>query len=233
MYLNLGFTFNGVEYRLTPAVGNTLLFVLILCIVSIVIGSRVKKADFREKPKGLVLIAEIFVTTIENLTINTMGKANYRFAPYIGALATYLAVANLSGLLGFVPPTSDYNVTLGLSLITFFLIHFNNIRFNGIKNYVKGYFEPMAFLFPINLLGEIATPISLSFRLLGNILSGAIIMSLVYGAFKGISVLLAPILTPFLHAYFDIFSGVLQTFIFIMLTMVFISNGIGDREEIE
>ena len=161
-----------------------------------------------------------------------MGKSNIGFAPYIATLAIFLAFANLLGLVGLKPPTSDYNVTLTLALITVFLIHFNNIRFNGAKNYVKGYFEPMPVLFIINLLGELATPISMSFRLLGNILTGVILMTLVYSVFNGFLVILAPFVTPVLHAYFDVFSGLLQTFIFVMLTMVFISNGIGDREEI-
>ncbi len=233
MNISLVFTLNGVEHTIGPTIINSLLITLFLCIACIVVGNKVKKADYKAKPQGIVHIAEIFVEKVQGLTNSTMGEANWRFAPYMATLALYLIFANLIGLIGLQPPTSDYNVPFTLALVTFVLIHFNSIKYNGIKGYVKGYFEPMAFLFPINLLGEIATPISMSFRLLGNILSGTIIMSLIYSAFGGLANIIAPFITPAFHAYFDVFSGVLQTFIFVMLSMVNIKNAIGDRPVIK
>ena len=232
MDMSISFTLNGVEKTINSTIVNTWIIVIFLSIAFILIGRKFKKMSIKDKPKGIYHVAEIFIEAIDNLTTSTMGKSNIGFAPYIATLAIFLAFANLLGLVGLKPPTSDYNVTLTLALITVFLIHFNNIRFNEAKNYVKGYFEPMPVLFIINLLGELATPISMSFRLLGNILTGVILMTLVYSVFNGFLVILAPFVTPVLHAYFDVFSGLLQTFIFVMLTMVFISNGIGDREEI-
>ena len=230
MNISISFTLNGVEQEIHPTVITTLIIVLFLSIMAVVINKKLKKVDFRENPKGLLLIAEIFVESIEKLTTEVMGKKNLYFAPYIGTLALFLAIANLSGLLGFAPPTSDYNVTLALSIMTFVMIHYNNIKFNGIKSYLKGFFEPLPLLFPINLLGDIATPVSLSFRLFGNILSGVIIMSLLYSGLSAISVFLIPFVAPVFHAYFDVFSGLLQTFIFIMLTMVFVAGAIGEDE---
>lgn len=230
MDISFSFTLNGVAKEINSTLVNTCIIVILLSLLAIYIGNKVKKVDFKSKPKGIVFFAELYVETIQNLTTSTMGEKNIGFAPYIGTLAIFLAVANLFGLVGFKPPTSDYNVTLALALMTFFLIHFNNLRFNGPVNYVKGYFQPMAFLFPINLLGELAVPVSLSFRLLGNILSGTIIMTLMYSAFGGMMVFIAPLITPVFHGYFDVFSGLLQTFIFVMLTMVFISGAIGERE---
>lgn len=232
MDISISFDLFGVERVIRPTIVNTWLIVIFLSIVFILIGRKFKTMSVKDKPKGVFHVAEIFVEAIDNLTAQTMGRANIGFAPYIATLALFIAFANLLGLVGLKPPTSDYNVTLTLALITVVLIHFNSIRFNGAKSYIKGYFEPLPFLFPINVLGELATPISMSFRLLGNILTGVILMTLVYGVFNGILALLAPLVTPVLHAYFDVFSGLLQTFIFIMLTMVFVSNGIGDRKEI-
>lgn len=232
MDISISFDLFGVERVIRPTIVNTWLIVIFLSIVFILIGRKFETMSVKDKPKGVFHVAEIFVEAIDNLTAQTMGRANIGFAPYIATLALFIAFANLLGLVGLKPPTSDYNVTLTLALITVVLIHFNSIRFNGAKSYIKGYFEPLPFLFPINVLGELATPISMSFRLLGNILTGVILMTLVYGVFNGILALLAPLVTPVLHAYFDVFSGLLQTFIFIMLTMVFVSNGIGDREEI-
>lgn len=232
MDISISFDLFGVERVIRPTIVNTWLIVIFLSIVFILIGRKFETMSVKDKPKGVFHVAEIFVEAIDNLTAQTMGRANIGFAPYIATLALFIAFANLLGLVGLKPPTSDYNVTLTLALITVVLIHFNSIRFNGAKSYIKGYFEPLPFLFPINVLGELATPISMSFRLLGNILTGVILMTLVYGVFNGILALLAPLVTPVLHAYFDVFSGLLQTFIFIMLTMVFVSNGIGDRKEI-
>jgi len=172
------------------------------------------------KPKKKQVIVETIVDGIYDLTESTMGKQFKHFSPYIGTLLLLVGFANISGLLGLRPPTSDLNTTLGLALITFFLIHFTGIKAKGVGGYLKGFLEPMPFLLPINLMGEIATPISLSFRLFGNILGGLIIMTLVYQALGWFSLIPVPAI---LHMYFDLFAGLLQSFIFGMLTMVFVS----------
>jgi len=172
------------------------------------------------KPKKKQVIVETIVDGIYDLTESTMGKQFKHFSPYIGTLLLLVGFANISGLLGLRPPTSDLNTTLGLALITFFLIHFTGIKSKGVGGYLKGFLEPMPFLLPINLMGEIATPISLSFRLFGNILGGLIIMTLVYQALGWFSLIPVPAI---LHMYFDLFAGLLQSFIFGMLTMVFVS----------
>lgn len=230
MKISIDMALGGKTYTFTPEIVNSFIVVFVLCIIGFIIGRKAKKADFKKNPKGILLLGEIFVEFIQGLVSQTMGKGNQGFVPYIGSLALFLAFSNLLGLVGLLPPTSNYNVTLGLALITVTLTHVNNIRFNGVKNYVKGYFEPVAFLSPINLLGELATPISLSFRLFGNIISGVIITTLLYSAVNSISVYVAPFLTPIFHAYFDVFAGLIQTFVFMMLTMINISQAIGDRE---
>ena len=110
-----------------------------------------------------------------------------------------------------------------LGVITFFLIQFNNIRYNKVGAFTN-LFKPLPFLFPINLIGEIAVPFSLSLRLFGNVLSGTVIMALLYGLLSQIAI----IWPGFLHAYFDVFSGAIQTYVFCMLTMVFVSDKIPD-----
>ncbi|NLA58647.1 MAG: F0F1 ATP synthase subunit A [Firmicutes bacterium] len=163
------------------------------------------------------LITEMVVDGLNKMISSTMGDKAAAFGPYIGTLFSFLLLANLSGLIGLRPPTADLNTTLAFASISFVLIQGTAIRSKGILGYFKGFFEPLWFLFPLNVVGELATPISLSFRLFGNILGGMIIMSLLYQV--------VPVLIPApLHIYFDIFSGVLQAFIFTMLTMVFISS---------
>ena len=153
-----------------------------------------------------------------------MGKKGLKFAPYISTLLIFLVVANLIGLLGFRPPTADLNTTFGLATISFILIQGTGLRSKGLWGYIKGLFEPFVFMFPLNVISEISTPVSMAFRLFGNILGGMVIMSLLYGV--------APILIPvFPHVYFDLFSGIIQAFIFTMLTMVFVSMASDEEEE--
>lgn len=173
---------------------------------------------------------EILVGSINNLVKQTMGEDKMGFAPYMGTLIIFLAIANIIGLLGLRPPTADVNTTMGLAIITFVMIHFFGAKSKGTGNYLKGFLEPMPFLLPLNVIGEIATPVSLSFRLFGNVVGGLIIMNLVYSALAALSTKLGIGLPIFqvgipavLHVYFDLFAGILQSFIFTMLTMVFIS----------
>lgn len=136
-----------------------------------------------------------------------------------------MIVSNLSGLLGLRPPTADYGVTLPLGVITFILIQYNNIRYNKVGAFT-GLFKPLPILFPINLIGEIAVPFSLSLRLFGNVVSGTVIMGLLYGLLSKFAIGWPGIL----HIYFDIFSGCIQTYVFCMLSMVFINDKLPEAE---
>ncbi len=220
MKIEMDLTLFGKCIKIPDTIVNVWLVTIILIIIAIIVNKKVKKADINKKPTGFLNLMEVFVEAIEGLVKSTMGEKNMKFAPYILTLAMFLLFSNLFGLLTFTPPTSDYSVTLTLALITFFLTQFYRFKTAGFLGYFKSFTEPMAFLTPLNILGELANPISLSFRLFGNILSGVIIMGLFYAGFKWF----APLLAPWLHAYFDIFSGVLQTFIFSMLTMIFIGD---------
>lgn len=185
---------------------------------------------FERVPTGVQAVVEVLVDGIRTLTEQSMGKDKVAFAPYVGTLIMYILCANLAGLFGFRPPTADVNTTLALALMTFFMIHFFGMKRKGVGEYLKGFLEPFPVMLPLNLIGELATPISLSFRLFGNIVGGLIIMDLLYGALAALSVKIGigiPVLQTAipvaLHMYFDLFAGVLQSFIFAMLTMVFVS----------
>lgn len=207
------------EVVISQTIINSFIIVVLLSIFAIFVNSKIKKTDPHKKPTGFLNFIEVLVDSINSLVKSTMGQKFKGFEPYIGTLALYLAVSNLFGLLGFKPPTADYSVPFALAIMTFVLTQYFALKYKGLGGYVKSFFEPMWFLFPLNVLGELANPVSLSFRLFGNIISGVIIMTLVYGALG----YFAPILAPVFHGYFDIFSGLIQTFIFMMLTMVFVS----------
>jgi len=157
-----------------------------------------------------------------------MGDKLKGFAPYAGMLLIFIGISNIVGLFGLRPPTADVNTTMSMAVVTFLMIHIAGLKYNGF-DYIKGFGRPFVALLPLNIMGELATPISLGFRLFGNIVGGLIIMNLLYGALGNLtpSVIGVPILQAglpvLLHIYFDLFAGLLQSFIFAMLTMVFIS----------
>ena len=188
--------------------------------------------NFEKIPRGVQNAVETLVEVVTKFTTDTMGEKQRNFAPYMGTVFLFLLAANLIGLLGLRPPTADINTTFALSMSIFVTIHYNSIKANGIVSYIKGYFEPYPILVPMNILGDLATPISLGFRLFGNIVGGLIIMTLLYQALAGFSGMLGltsipifqAIIPVVFHVYFDMFSGILQSFIFVMLSMVFIGG---------
>jgi F-type H+-transporting ATPase subunit a len=154
-----------------------------------------------------------------------MGKSAYKFMNYIGTVFIFILICNISGLFGLRPPTADYGVTLPLGLITFVLIHFNKFKHQKVSGVIKGLCDPWPIWAPINMIGDIAVPISLSLRLFANVLSGTVMMALVYGLLSVIAIGWPAVL----HVYFDLFSGAIQTYVFCMLTMTYISDAIGDK----
>ncbi len=213
----------GKSFVIPETIVNVWIIVIVLFIFALIVNKKVKESKVDEKPSNFLNVIEMYVEMMNNLVKDTMGEKHVKsFGPYIFTLMTFLLFANLIGLIGFTPPTTDYSVTLTLALITFTLTQFFGFKNSGFVGYLKGFTEPIALLTPLNVIGEIANPISLSFRLFGNIMSGALIMGLVYNAVG----FFAPLVAPLPHAYFDVFSGVLQSFIFTMLTMVFIGGNL-------
>lgn len=198
------------------------------------IHSAVKKADVMSKPRGLVLLGVLIVQFFTTITKDNMGARHYvNYAPYIGTLAIYLFLSNISGLFGLAQPTANYSVTLTLALITFVLIQRAVLKSNGFVKFFTRFFEPYPVFFVMNFFGTIAPLVSMSLRLFGNITGGTIIMLLFYSFTQYVASFfpiigqfdfIGPLLGPFLHAYFDVFVGFIQMFVFISLTTVFIGN---------
>ncbi len=205
----------------------------VLCVLIYWLGRSVKKLTLEKTPSGIALLSVLYVKTFIDFTVDNMGKKHgYKMSAYIGSAFLYILVSNISGLFGLEAPTSNYSVTLALALITWVLIQGTKIRENGVAGYLKGFFKPF-FLFVIpNVFSTIAPLISLSLRMFGNVLSGAFIMSLLYSVTGWLSGFvpvigginfIAVVITPWLHLYFDLFSGFLQAFLFISLTTIFIA----------
>lgn len=200
--------------------------ILIFCFAA---NRAIKKADPNKVPGPFLNAIEMVIETMDNLVVSNMGaKFGPKFANYIAALGSFILLANISGLFGLRPPTADYGVTLPLALITWVMIQYNGFKHQKMGK-IKGLFEPIFLFFPINLISEFATPVSMSLRLFGNILSGTVMLTLVYGLLPRYLTLVWP---AALHAYLDLFSGAIQTFVFIMLTMVFVADAIGDEASV-
>ena len=182
--------------------------------------------------------AELIVEKVDNLVTENMGVYFKSYSPFIIAILALSALSSLISLLGLFPPTSDINVVAGWAILVFMLITYYKFKC-GPLYYLKGFTEPIPLLAPINFLSEFATPVSMSFRHYGNILSGTVISTLIAAGLSGLSAILLRFLPGFLSEipwlqiglpavlsiYFDLFSGCLQAFIFAMLTMLNISGG--------
>ena len=197
------------------------IFILILAVIARV---KINKAEASATPGTYQNIAELVVEMLGNMVSTSMGINARRFVNYISALFIFILVSNLGGVFGLRPPTADYGVTLPLGLITFGMVHYCGIKKNKIGHFTA-LFKPFALLFPINLIGEFAVPLSLSLRLFGNVMSGTVLMGLIYGLLPIFVKLGIP---AFGHVYFDVFSGCIQTYVFSMLTMVYVNDKIAD-----
>ena len=169
-------------------------------------------------------VAEWIVEKVDGLVSDNMGEKYMSFAPFIAAILGLSAFSSLSSLLGLFPPTSDLNVVFGWSILVFILITYYKLK-GGAFNYAKGFFEPIFLFAPMNVIGEVATPVSMAFRHFGNVLSGVVISTLIHAALGSLSNILRVGLPAIFSLYFDIFSGLIQAYIFSMLTMLYISNG--------
>ena len=164
-------------------------------------------------------MVELIVEMLDKMVYGSMGSYGRKYLNYIGTLFVFIFISNISGLFGLRAPTADYGVTLPLGVMTFLIIQYNNIKYNKFGAFTD-LFKPIPVLFPINLIGELAVPFSLSLRLFGNVLSGTVMMSLIYSLLSKIAIGWP----GFLHIYFDLFSGAIQTYVFCMLTMVFVTQ---------
>lgn len=218
----------GHTFWITTTHVCVLIVMLVLVGFSFAASRAMKHAS--DVPAGFQNVVELIVEMLDKMVHGVMGKKGDAFVNYIGTIFIFILFSNISGLFGLRPPTADYGVTLPLALITFCLIHFCQFKYQTPKQIWTDMCSPLPpwlpIWFPINLISEIAVPISLSLRLFANILSGTIIMALIYGLLSKFALFWPGVL----HAYFDIFSGCIQTYVFCMLTMTYISNAMGEEE---
>ncbi len=170
-------------------------------------------------PRSIQVLGELIVTTFYQLTEDALGREMAKkYSPLICALFMFLLLSNWLGIIPYLEePTKDLNTPLSLGIMGFAIAHYAGIKSKGFKAYIKEYFQPIFFMMPLNLIGELSKIISISFRLFGNIMGGAIIILVVSHLTYSV------VLPPLLNAFFGLFVGTIQAFVFTMLTLVYIS----------
>ena len=221
------------DVTITETVLSSVIVMLTLVCASIWLGRNLQK-----RPGGKQVLTEKVVSMLYNMVRDTMGEHNLRFAPYIGALFCSSLLGTLISMLGFFrSATADISTTITWALVTSVLVWYYNIKNNGFFGWLKGFTEPIVVMTPMNIVSEIAQPISMAFRHFGNVAGGSVLTMLIYNALAAASALILgwipnafinsiPILQvgipAVLSLYFDLFSGFIQALVFSMLTMVYV-----------
>lgn len=206
---------NGIPVYESVVVTWVIMAVLTILAIIFVRGLKIDNVSKKQ------LLLEAAVTKAQNFFDEILGENGRRYIPYLMSVGLYIGISNLIGLLGFVPPTKDMNVTAALAIASIVLIEYAGIRQKRMKGWLKSFKEPIAIILPLNVLEVFIRPISLCMRLFGNVLGSFVIMELIK--------LILPVFLPIPFSfYFDIFDGLIQTYVFVFLTSLFLKEAIED-----
>ena len=172
-----------------------------------------------QNPGKRQIILETAVCGLQNMVKGIIGEEGKRYVPYLVTVIIYIGISNIIGLFGMKPPTKDLNVTAALAIMSIILIEYSGIHAKGVKRWAKSFAEPVAIVAPLNVLEIFIRPLSLCMRLFGNVLGAFVVMELL----KIIMPAILPI--PF-SLYFDVFDGLIQAYVFVFLTSLFIKEAI-------
>ena len=238
---------------LTPSipgeVWSSLIVMAIIVVLAIIIGIQAAFQDPLKKPHGLLLIAIIGVKFFDDFVTGLIGNRIKGMGGLIMGIATYLFISFIFGLCGLPSPITYMAVPLSLGMITFILIHYTSAKHTGLA-YFKRYVDPFPVFLPINLISMWAPLLSLTLRMFGNAVAGYVLMTIIswgidnlagiifsfmgsIGGYSVGSILLNPILTALFHAYFDLFSGLIQTVVFISLSTIFIGQELPEEIDVK
>ncbi|QEH61271.1 F0F1 ATP synthase subunit A [Spiroplasma chinense] len=239
---------------ITPQLMSIFLTTIIICTFCIVYNVKIRNLKEGEELSGFLVLTESFIVSMEGMVVNVMGKKFKHLTPYIMYLFLYIMISSVIALLGFEPLTSSYSVTLAMALVSFFGIYYYGLRYQKHMFFTKFIFNP------VEIITQFVPILSLSFRLFGNILAGSIILGLMYGTLIGAQGALfghasasreiwfgaysaqfkyfwtgfnfmSVALLPWLHLYFDLFDGLIQSIVFVMLTLSYWANAKNGEHE--
>ena len=200
-------------FSIHESVIATLLISVILLAVGLLLTSGLRV----ENPSRRQLAVEAFVTWLQRFFEGPLGPRGKRYVPYMMTIACYVGLANIFYVFGIKPPTKDLTVTAALAVMSIALVQIAAIQTKGVKGWLHSFLEPMPAMLPMNILELFIKPVSLCMRLFGNMLGGFVVMELI----KEVVPLIMPI--PF-SFYFDIFDGLLQAYVFVFLTALFMTE---------
>ncbi|SHI98497.1 F0F1 ATP synthase subunit A [Parasporobacterium paucivorans] len=201
--------FGGIP--VPESVMNTWIIMAILLVASVCLTKNLKV----QPTSKIQLTLEVVIGFLFDFFEGMLGEKGKRYVPWLSSVMIFVVCANISGLFGMVPPTKDLNVTAALAVMSIVLIIYAGIKGKKFKGYAKSFLEPMPFMLPINLLEIVIRPLTLCMRLFGNMFGGFTVMELVK--------LLIPVIIPIpLSVYFDIFDGLIQAYVFCLLTSLYI-----------
>ena len=191
-------------------------WIVFVLLITLGIFASYKRQIF---PRPIQAVGELIVSILYELTEDALGKQLAKtYSPLVCALFMFLLLSNWLGIIPHLEePTKDLNTTFGLGIMGFFIAHYAGIKSKGFKAYIKEYFQPIFFMMPLNVIGELAKIVSISFRLFGNIMGGSIIILVISHLIYSL------VLPPLLYGFFGLFVGTIQAFVFTMLTIVYIS----------
>lgn len=215
--VDTAFTVHIGSFRLEIAesVVITWIIMAVMVLMAMILTSHLKVHHISKRQA----VAEAIVTKLEAFVTDMIGENGVRYVPYLVTVLVYIGIANIIGLLGMKSPTKDLNVTAALALMSIILIEGAGIRAKGMKRWAKSFAEPVAIIAPINILEIFIRPLSLCMRLFGNVLGAFVIMELIK--------MLVPIGLPIVFSfYFDIFDGLIQAYVFVFLTSLFIKEAV-------
>jgi F-type H+-transporting ATPase subunit a len=232
----------GLRIAISQTAVSLLAVTILLLVAAFIVTRKIEK-----RPGRMQVVVEKLVDMLYGLVESTMGKHNLKFAPYIGTLFLSSLFGTLIGMTQiFRSATGDLSVTLAWALATTAMVWYSNIKNFGLKTWLKGFTEPIVVMTPMNIVSEIANPISMAFRHFGNVAGGSVLTSVIYAALAALSSLIFGWIPgvigeiPFfqvgipaiLSIYFDLFSGFVQAFVFCLLTMIYVGAANPPAEEL-
>ncbi|MDO4284609.1 MAG: F0F1 ATP synthase subunit A [Eubacteriales bacterium] len=216
LHVDTAFTvpiFGGIEIYESVVITWLIMAVLVALAIWLTRGLKVQNPGKRQ------VAAEYIVTWLDQFTAGMLGEKGKQYGPYLATVLIYIGFANLIGIFGFKPPTKDLNVTVALALMSIILIEAAGIRARGPKKWLRSFAEPVAVVTPINVMEIFIRPLSLCMRLFGNVIGSFVIMELIK--------MLIPVGVPLVFSfYFDIFDGLIQAYVFVFLTSLFIQEAV-------
>lgn len=228
----------GIEHWFIRGNAGTIIAtwsVLIFISISLLIG----RFFFQKNNQTFQFLVLTGIEGFMNLTTQTLGSFQYHHFSFIAALFIFILYCNVIGVVPFLEePTSDLNTTLALGTISFLYINYYAIKTHGFKHYIAEFFEPFFLMFPLHIVGKLASIISISFRLFGNLLGGAVITKIAINFVSSLAVNWYLMWAPFagiplcigIYLFFGIFEGLIQAFVFAMLSLTYLSTEVGAGE---